>query len=487
MLVSEYVQEQDRYTLENLRCILHCPNTDSVVPLVRKLKEYGILKTVDAEPDNRDFSELSDDDIIVADVNPNEDKYYYVFTFVGVVIVAGRVLKCYPKYLPKQAQPLREMRQLLKVLERYNEKEQIVRLINESGGNRAFNFLAVLMFLLKDYFENGVYSNTREIIESNGSGEILWDRTINETFAILSANRPYYFELQTRKRLNDDYDYFKRLHECVITKASRELKDAGLLDLLELSGVDLSDENIDDFGEKDYILYRIERELNNQFNTRKQTLLKIIYTYIDQSGSLYDPDCLSLFGTNSFNTVWEKICADIMDNKLDNKLGALAPSLPKPLGKDYSPCDKLKNVIEKPLWTATGKRAKDTFIPDLISIWNGQFIIFDAKYYTPELEFGKDPTGQPGIESVTKQYLYQLAYKKFISDHGFSAVKNCFLLPTKDNSVVLKGEVKLNILSDCNLEPIKVRLLPAARAYEFYLSGKKMDISELKLEIMESS
>lgn len=56
-------------------------------------------------------------------------------------------------------------------------------------------------FLLQDYFENDVYSNTEEIIECNGSGEILWDKTINETFTLLSENRPYYTELQTRKRV----------------------------------------------------------------------------------------------------------------------------------------------------------------------------------------------------------------------------------------------------------------------------------------------
>ena len=85
--------------------------------------------------------------------------------------------------------------------------------------------LAVLLFLLQDYYENEVYSNTEEIVESNGSGEILWDKTINETFALIYDNRPYYTDLQTRKRVDDEYDYFKRLHECILTKASKELPD----------------------------------------------------------------------------------------------------------------------------------------------------------------------------------------------------------------------------------------------------------------------
>ena len=62
------------------------------------------------------------------------------------------------------------------------------------------NLLAVFLFLIYDYYENGVYNNTQEIIESNGSGEILWDRTINETFTLLSGNTPYYVELQNQKK-----------------------------------------------------------------------------------------------------------------------------------------------------------------------------------------------------------------------------------------------------------------------------------------------
>ena len=89
-----------------------------------------------------------------------EDEYYYVFTFVGVIVVAGHVLKCYPKYLLHSNQLKEELRQVLKVLEKYNTKEQIVRMFNDSSESSAFNLLAVLLFLLQDYFENGVYNNT---------------------------------------------------------------------------------------------------------------------------------------------------------------------------------------------------------------------------------------------------------------------------------------------------------------------------------------
>ncbi|MCI8481495.1 MAG: LlaJI family restriction endonuclease [Oscillibacter sp.] len=479
---SEFVREQRRYTQKELCKIFSCPE-ERAVSIIRKLKEFGVLKAVKAEEKQRDMSELVEEDMEISDVEIGENEYLYVFTFVGIIVVSGIVLKCYPKYLLTAAHPERELTQVIKVLEKYNSKEQIIRMFNDSSETRSFNLLAVLLFLVQDYYENGVYEKTDDIIERNGSGEIIWDKTINETFAMIANNRPYYVDLQTRKRIADDHDYFKRLHECVLTIASNELEDAGLLNLFELVGVDLTEETLDDFGEKETILYNIEKELSIQFNTRKQIVLKTIYTYIDHSGSLYDIDCLSLFGTNSFNLVWEKVCAKIMNNQLDTQLGALR--LPIPLKDKYSKRTKLIEIIEKPLWTVTGKTAADTLMPDIVSISvvNGewQFIIFDAKYYNAKLGPGISPKAQPGIESVTKQYLYQLAYQEFIDEHKFSSVKNCFILPTEESAVLDKGEVTLQMLSKIGLQSIKVRFLPAKMAYDSYLSGRKLDISLLRL------
>lgn len=481
-MISKFLREQKRYTQRDLCDILKC-SEEKVIPIIRKLKEYGVLKAVKSSTAQKDMSDLVDEDIEVADVEVGENEYLYVFTFVGVITVAGRVLKCYPKYLLNVSEPKDELKQVLKVIEKFNTKNQIIRMFNDSSESQSFNLLAVLLFLLHDYYENGSYSNTDDIIESNGSGEILWDKTINETFTLLSNNRPYYVDLQTKKSVIDDFDFFKRLHECILTMASNELRDAELLDLFEITELDLSDEQQDDFGEKEYLLYRIENELNVQFNTRKQLVLKTIYAYIEHSGHLFDMDCFSMFGTNSFNLVWENICASIMNNQLDVSLGQI--KLPVPLQPGYDRKMKLIDLIEKPLWTVTGKMAKDTLIPDLISIAPSddgfQFIIFDAKYYNALLEENQQPKAQPGIESVTKQYLYQLAYQKFITDHRFSEVKNCFLMPTEKDMIIDKGEVSMKMLSDLGLQNIKVRFLPAKEVYKDYLSGRKMNIADLRL------
>lgn len=142
---SEFVREQKRYTKKDICRIMNCTE-EKAIPLIRKLKEAGVLKTVRATEIQRDLSDLFDEDIEVADVEEGADEYLYVFTFVGVIIVSGCVLKCYPKYLLKTDAPGKELQQLLKVLEKYNSKEQIVKIFNDSSESSAFNLLAVFLF-----------------------------------------------------------------------------------------------------------------------------------------------------------------------------------------------------------------------------------------------------------------------------------------------------------------------------------------------------
>ena len=490
-MISVFLREQKRYTQEDLVKEFHC-SEEKTVRILKRLKEYGVLKAVKANDTQKDLTDLLDEDIEIADVEVGENEYLYVFTFVGVITIEGRVLKYYPKYLLDATAPKAELKQVLKVLEKYNSKEQIIRMYNDTSDSSAFNMLAVMLFLLQDYFEYGAYTNTQDIIESNGSGDILWDKTINETFTLLSNNRPYYPELLTMKRVNDDFDFFKRLHECILTHCTEELRDADLLDLFDIMGVDISDEHIEDFGDKEYVLERIAKELNVQFNTRKQLLLKTLYAYIANSSALDDLDCFSMFGTNSFNLVWEKVCAEVMDNQLQKPIGGLR--LPMPLAEQYRDMrhKKLIDLIDKPRWSGTTpnselfvKQAEDTLIPDLISIvnveGNYQFIIFDAKYYNIQLEHNKKLRGQPGIESITKQYLYQLAYQPFVEAHQISTVKNCFLMPTASTEIIQKGTASLAMLSNLGLQDIQVRLLPAEMMYRHYIDNTKLDLQLLNL------
>jgi len=337
-----------------------------------------------------------------------------------------------------------------------------------------------LILTLREIF---YYENELKILSASGLPKELSFYFRNE---IKINNKPFYPELITKKKIDDDNDYFKILHEAILTQCSKQLKKTGLLELFEFEELNLVEKKIDDLGDKDYILNKILKELNVQFNTRKQLLLKTMYAYISCESELGTNSDFSLYGTNSFHVIWENVCAEVFNNMLNKKLSEL--SLPLKLKQEYNENHKLISIIEKPNWNNKhGEFESDTLIPDLISIYqdNNQeykFIIFDAKYYTIKIN-GKSIIGQPGIESVTKQYLYQLAYKKFIEDHGFKQknIRNCFLLPTENSEVEELGNVSMEMLTMLGLEKIQVRLLPADVIYGKYLKKTKFDINLLNL------
>lgn len=486
-IVSSYVREQERYTKNDLKDIFSFADNE-VEKFIKNLKAFGVLKSVKNSNDQMEMSELTDEDIEIMDDTAESGDCLYVFTYVGIITCGSRIIKVYPKYLLTEQDHLESMKQVLKVLERYSRsEEQIINVFNGDGENRSFNMLAVILYLLNDYYEYGIYTNSEDIIEVNGDGDILWGKTIDESFALLQDNKPYYMELYTGRTVDDDMDYFKRLHECILTDCSEQLHTAQLDSLFDIDQIILSEEKLDDFGDTDYILERLQKELNIQFNTRRQILLKTLYAYVAQNRRLLENnDGISMFGTTAYHAVWENVCAEVFDNKLKTSLGKLNMSVP--LSKEYTPSDMLIEIIEKPVWKGPDteeKKASETLIPDLISIPKigneDYFLIFDAKYYNLRLEKGKTLGGNPGVGDVTKQYLYQLAYKKFIKAHNIAVVKNCFLMPTEKNEIIDKGTAKMEMLEALGLENIQIRLMPAAMMYEYYLTQRKIDVALLNL------
>lgn len=84
----------------------------------------------------------------------------------------------------------------------------------------------------------------------------------------------------------------------------------------------------------------------------------------------------------------------------------------------------------------------------------------------------------PGIESVTKQLLYQSAYREFIIDNKFAKVRNTFLIPHDGDSFIEKGDVSFEVIADEG-EPftplIEVVLAPAATILDCYIRQKPLD------------
>lgn len=497
-MTKGFFREKKHYSLQEIADNLNNIDMEETRRIVGILKKYGVIKAV---KNQADFEDLSNENIVLTDVVDNSSEIEYIFDYVGVVAVEGQVFKCYPKYIKSTECLFENLKQVLKVIRKYNASEQLIYLFNGEDDSRIFNKLAVALHLLETYYADGLYTNQKDIIETNGEGEILWDKTINETFAIIQDNKPYYVELQTQNTVDNDYDYFRRLHECVLTQCSKELVDTGLLDLFELKEVDLTQENLSDFGDMSYILYRLQSEIQTQYITRKQNLLKTIYTYIANAKIDKNDISYSLYGTNSFNLVWEKVCAANFENVLDKKIVDLPLSDSTRNKSEYKNMT-LREVIKAPRWKNTKhpnviEPKVKTLKPDLVCIYPVDeqkkdycFGIYDAKYYCIDYQVheGKASiSGQPGVGDVTKQYLYQLAFDNFIGKQGYRYVQNVFLCPDEVGDKQY-GWVQMDILNHIGnkkLENIAVVKLCASKMYQLYLDNQTISENEINQYIPE--
>lgn len=481
-MIGGFFRERKHYRLQEISEELGTA-LEKTKRLMGILKKYGVVKIIpSAKPE---YEELSSQDIILTDILETGINAVYLFDFVGIVVIEDCIFKCYPKYIVSTTKPLQQLKQVLKVIKKYNAKEQLVYLYHGDGENRIFNRLAVSLYLLENYFQDGIYTNQQEIIETNGSGEILWDQTIHETYALIQKNCPYYVELQTRGIVDNETDYIRRLHECVLSQCTKELRETDVLTLFDIAEAELTTASLDEFGSAEYIQHRIERELQTQFVTKKRTVLKTLYAYISNTRAEQENLQYSLFGTNSFNLVWEKVCATVFGDMRNRKLS----DLPTKVSEEYAArsSETLLQIIDRPIWHGNHldvfDDGADTLKPDILCIYPVRepdeycFAIYDAKYYCIQFkkqDEGYKITGQPGIQDIVKQYLYRLAYDDFIDKQGYRYVQNMFLCPHEGAGLDF-GSVDLKMLHTIDgkkLGSIRVVKLCAGELFEIYLQGE---------------
>lgn len=417
----------------------------------------------------------------------------YQFRFVGLLMMGDMVVVAYPKYFRDRVPTDDELRLIFQVLKR--DAGVAVVTSFEDSGTITDDKLPVMLALLELYGEYGEYSNYVEGFELNGSGSIDWSRTVDRRLPILSNGRPIYTECETRKTFRDDSDYIARLHRAVLTECSRTFRDAGIDRLLSIDGVWLSDDEAEDFGDSETLGKRLERERSTQFIDWKLLTLDLLEHYLLVRESEVRSDEVRALGTTSFYNVWENACKIAFGDVLKRSVDSLGFEIVGEWADNSK--EKLIEVIPQPQWERwhgdgfSEREGTDTLIPDIVAIANDLdgkrlFCIYDAKYYVPTTS-GRMKR-QPGLESVTKQFLYQSAYRRFVQAHGFDRVANTFLVPGTADRPELIARVSFPGVITKEKRPfgnfIYMWMLPADVVFNAYLGGKILDSEIIQIADM---
>lgn len=440
--------------------------------ILKSLMELKLIKKLSKNSD-LELEDLLDIDKIKLDKGDT----LYKFIYVGMISIEDNSFIIYPKYLKDETIEKEridnyiKLKEILKVIRKYNKSKEQEQFFSSDYDSSTFNLITLVLELLEDYYQNGLYFNEERIIELNGEGEILWNKTINENIAYFNASKkPIYLDFYTSNSQINEEDFFRRLHSYILTDSCKKV--ATLLNILDIETVNISTQDLEDFGDTDYILYRLNLEENRQFITRKKKVLEMLKVYILKKENSNKDNNISFVGVNAFNLVWEEVCSVVLNNSLNKSL--------KELSLSHDDNRTLLEIIDKPKWRNRFSRIefeKDTLKPDIVVVsnpLNKELEIYDAKYYNIDFT-DKGVKGQPGIADIIKQYAYELAYFK----KDFNIIKNSFLMPidSETESDLYLCETDLEIFhillgNEYKLKPIEVILKPCSYMYQKYLKNK---------------
>lgn len=481
-MTNGYFRELRQYSIKDISDILGISSIASTKDLIGKLLKSSILKAVSRS--KNEYDRVDEYNEFVGDAISNP-RVSYVFNYVGIVVVDEYVVKCYPKYIRLTDKPEKEFKTILRVIQKANSENPVLDLTG-GGDVSPQEGIALKLYILNEFYQRGFYVNEREVSEDNGEGEILWEETLEEQSYFIGKS-VIHTPIKTLL-IEDDEDYFTNLHKCVLSQISRELEENGMNKLFELTPLYFTSITLADFDSTEHILYMLEREEREQYVTWKRVLIRALHAYVGINNTEKSGGRFELYGTNAFHVIWERVCKKIFSDCLNLPL----KSLPTTLSELYSQKKnyRLIDIIEKPIWYGIRENsyvdAQDTFKPDLIGIYtsenqgNYEFWIFDAKYYYYTFEKKKNSNeyiilGQPGVEDVAKQYMYEIVFRNFIKAQGYVMAHNIFLIPTEESTYYF-GNVRIVSLERFNnesLKTIEVVKINAEDAYRLYLNGNK--------------
>ena len=373
------------------------------------------------------------------------------FDYVGIILIKDKVISILPKYLKNINFNFKAYTKLIiQVLKKYNKSSNDISdfYFDSDEKQLLHHKFSLIDYLLKDYYEYGIYENTIDILDENGFGEISWDETIEREIAYLSKKRPTYLEFWTHEVDSDTGNYITLLHQSILNKSVDYLKSNEVNQLL--NRMDIPDlffpVEDDSVGDLEYQIKMIDEELKIQFNERKINLLKILKSFLLEE-SLKSEIHFSLWGTGTFYTVWEKVCGEVFKN-------------------EYKKGNRFKESINKNTkahWK-TIKKYSEPMVPDIIFTENKITYLIDAKYYT---EAGLE---KMAIQDIAKQFLYLEAIKGEIKGE----YKNIFISPGTENKFY--SDIVISLFPN---EKVISIFLNAEEIFNNYVENKNLNFTKI--------
>lgn len=338
-------------------------------------------------------------------------------------------------------------------IDRYNKEQNSLTEQTDSLDKKRESVLELAVRFLRNYLENGLYIVHKNELELNGQGEINWETTIEQFDPVFIKGRPYYLDYMTEQAYSDENHYITQLQKCLITVWGSKLEKLGLASILRVNVPLLSEDSLDYFGDSDYQISQINKELNVTFVTKSRETLKLMKELIQRfsENEINNHESLS-FGMTGVEHLWEKACAEVFRSELDKKIsecGKNSTGINSTLFKNKTFREYMPSVFWKKDRESRCISKADGWRLDFIRYFNQKLVILDAKYYSVNWNDDGKIEGQPGIPDIAKQMFYQMAFKDLVDDlvdnpiNPVTGFVNAFLFPYNGNNITISETVTL--------------------------------------------
>lgn len=274
---------------------------------------------------------------------------------------------------------------------------------NDDGEKNEIPFNSFI-WIINDYFNNGLYQEIEKRYTQRGHGKINWKKTLNSE---------HYFSEKSVDFINPFYESNIQKNN-VITELNNyclhlSVKYVGFIfGKINLPECSIKTSFIDD--NLKFFVDIINKELSRSFNDRKKILLTHIKRILTMS---YDDSFENQrsYGTRKYEYAWEKMVNESLGSKID-----------------------ISKYFPNAFWNIKGKKPEEDrskLRPDSIYIdkSNNKAYILDAKYY----KYGVTGliSDLPHTDSIQKQITYGDHILNNLDIYGFpqNNIYNAFIIP----------------------------------------------------------
>lgn len=289
--------------------------------------------------------------------------------------------------------------------EQKDEAKKIISLIKRvqkefslgGSGDEAFQFYSMI-WLIRDYIDNGYYTETERVVRRGNQGRVDWKHTLRRSGIYFDGNNLLYRDFYVRKNRLSEENLLAQIYKCCLAYS---VECIGFL--YNVSQTERSAFRIDSTGDVGFMCYHAQKELGRTFNSYKQILLRHLLTILKgRQGKIRAINfCMH---DKEFEYVFEFLVNSVFGTEVVQDFY-----------NEYSYEIDGKRV-------AASKLRPDTIMKNSMG-GKPDFYVIDAKYYN--YGYTKNSRDLPQASAIAKQ----IGYNHYLSQSENKTFYSIFLLP----------------------------------------------------------